>query len=274
MAGGGSQPRPGEVSLAHNGVLFLDELPEFSRETLEVLRQPLEDGQITVSRVHGSATYPCRFMLVAAMNPCPCGYHGSRGGMPLHPHAIARYRQRISGPLLDRIDLHVEARPVEYEALAARPGANPARPSAAGWPSPRPAARPVQGRRGTLQRPAAQRAAAPVLPAGPRRRNDAAGAFDRMGYSARAYDRILRVARTVADLNGREVIDAAALMEALQYRQMDGKDKGEPSAVPCPGRPEQRRTAPAENGGGCAFTLFQFLWSRRYSRNAGVWLQY
>ena len=126
MAGGGSQPRPGEVSLAHNGVLFLDELPEFSRETLEVLRQPLEDGQITVSRVHGSATYPCRFMLVAAMNPCPCGYHGCPGQeCRCTPSAIARYRQRISGPLLDRIDLHVEARPVEYEALAAETGGEP-----------------------------------------------------------------------------------------------------------------------------------------------------
>ena len=123
MAGGGSTPRPGEVSLAHNGVLFLDELPEFSRDTLEVLRQPLEDGAVTVSRVHGTARYPCQFMLAAAMNPCKCGYlgHPTRE-CTCTPSAIEQYRRRISGPLLDRIDLHVEAMPVEYEALAAEAG--------------------------------------------------------------------------------------------------------------------------------------------------------
>ena len=126
IAGGGTVPRPGEVSLAHNGVLFLDELPEFSREALEVLRQPIEDGCISVSRVHGTATYPCRFMLVAAMNPCKCGYYGSGvRECSCTPSAIERYRQRISGPLLDRIDLHVEARPVEYDALAAKTGGEP-----------------------------------------------------------------------------------------------------------------------------------------------------
>ena len=223
MAGGGSQPRPGEVSLAHNGVLFLDELPEFSRETLEVLRQPLEDGQITVSRVHGSATYPCRFMLVAAMNPCPCGYHGCPGQeCRCTPSAIARYRQRISGPLLDRIDLHVEARPVEYEALAAETGGEPSETIRRRVAE----ARALQqdrykgaGVRCNAQLPSGLlRRFCPLAPAA---ETMLRAAFDRMGYSARAYDRILRVARTVADLNGREVIDAAALMEALQYRQMD-----------------------------------------------------
>ena len=123
IVGGGSVPRPGEVSLAHNGVLFLDELPEFSRDTLEVLRQPLEDGAVTVSRVHGTARYPCQFMLAAAMNPCKCGYlgHPTRE-CTCTPSAIEQYRRRISGPLLDRIDLHVEAMPVEYEALAAEAG--------------------------------------------------------------------------------------------------------------------------------------------------------
>lgn len=134
IAGGGTVPRPGEVSLAHNGVLFLDELPEFSREALEVLRQPIEDGCISVSRVHGTATYPCRFMLVAAMNPCKCGYYGSGvRECSCTPSAIERYRQRISGPLLDRIDLHVEARPVEYDALAAKPAASRAPISVRGW---------------------------------------------------------------------------------------------------------------------------------------------
>ena len=223
MAGGGSQPRPGEVSLSHNGVLFLDELPEFSRETLEVLRQPLEDGQITVSRVHGSATYPCRFMLVAAMNPCPCGYHGCPGHeCTCTPSAIARYRQRISGPLLDRIDLHVEARPVDYDALAAETGGEASADIRARVAR----VRALQqerykgtGVRCNAQLPGGQlRRFCPLAPAAERMLR---AAFDRMGYSARAYDRILRVARTIADLNGSEVIDTAALMEALQYRQMD-----------------------------------------------------
>ena len=123
IVGGGSVPRPGEVSLAHNGVLFLDELPEFARDTLEVLRQPLEDGRVTVSRVHGTASYPCRFMLVAAMNPCKCGYlgHPTRE-CTCTPSAVDAYRRRISGPLLDRIDLHVEALPVEYDDLASEQG--------------------------------------------------------------------------------------------------------------------------------------------------------
>ena len=223
MAGGGSNPRPGEVSLAHNGVLFLDELPEFGRETLEVLRQPLEDGQITVSRVHASATYPCRFMLVAAMNPCPCGYHGCPGHeCTCTPSAIARYRQRISGPLLDRIDLQVEARPVEYDALAAAAG---------GETSAAIRARVAAVRELQRQRYAGLGFACNAhLPSGQLRRfcplstpaeQMLRAAFARMGYSARAYDRILRVARTVADMNGAEVIGPGELMEALQYRQLD-----------------------------------------------------
>ena len=223
IAGGGTVPRPGEVSLAHNGVLFLDELPEFSREALEVLRQPIEDGCISVSRVHGTATYPCRFMLVAAMNPCKCGYYGSGvRECSCTPSAIERYRQRISGPLLDRIDLHVEARPVEYDSLAAKPGAEPStdiRTRVA-------AVRAMQAQRYkslgftcNAQLPSGMlRRYCPLAPAAERLLR---GAFERMGYSARAYDRILRVARTIADMNGVEQIGAAELMEALQYRRMD-----------------------------------------------------
>ena len=223
MAGGGSTPRPGEVSLAHNGVLFLDELPEFSREALEVLRQPIEDGCISVSRVHGTATYPCRFMLVAAMNPCKCGYYGSGvRECSCTPSAIERYRQRISGPLLDRIDLHVEARPVEYDALAAKTGGEPSadiRTRVA-------AVRAIQAQRYqglgftcNAQLPSGMlRRYCPLAPAAEKLLR---GAFERMGYSARAYDRILRVARTIADMNGVEQIGAAELMEALQYRRMD-----------------------------------------------------
>ena len=223
LAGGGSMPRPGDVSLAHNGVLFLDELPEFSRDALEVLRQPLEDGRVTVSRVSGCATYPCRFMLVAAINPCKCGYFGSGvRECTCTPSAIDRYRQRISGPLLDRIDIHVEARAVEYSDLAAETGGES---SAA-----------IRARVETVRRLQRERYAGmgflcnAHLPSGILRRycrltpvaqTMLQNAFEKMGYSARAYDRILRVARTIADLNGVETIGTAELMEALQYRRMD-----------------------------------------------------
>ena len=226
LAGGGTVPRPGEISLAHNGVLFLDELPEFSRDTLEVLRQPLEDGAVTVSRVHGTATYPCKFMLVAAMNPCKCGYlgHPTRE-CTCTPSAIEQYRRRISGPLLDRIDLHVEALPVEYEDLAAEQGGEPSAAVRARVVAARTLQRQryhaLPGVRCNAQLPgSALRQFCRMTPTAEKLLR---GAFERLGYSARAYDRILRVARTAADLDGSEVLDSVHLSEALQYRSLDRK---------------------------------------------------
>ena len=225
LAGGGSSPRPGEVSLAHDGVLFLDELPEFSRDALEILRQPVEDGQVTVSRVAGSATYPSRFLLAAAMNPCRCGYFGHpTRACTCPPSAIDRYRQKISGPLLDRIDLHVEVAPVEYEDLADTAGGE----SSAAILARVLAAREIQAARyaGTGVRcnaqlpPALLRRYCATTPAAASLLREA---FRAMGLSARAYDRILKVARTIADLAGADRIGEEHLAEALQYRSLDRK---------------------------------------------------
>ena len=222
-------PRPGEISLAHNGVLFLDELPEFDRAALELLRQPIEEGQVTISRVSGTLTYPCSMIVVAAMNPCPCGYYGH----PTRPcsctqQKVSRYLNRVSGPLLDRLDLHIEVAPVEFSHLSSRKKAE----SSAAIRERVNAARAIQQKRyaGTSVRCNAELTAAmvreycQVTEAGMKVLKQA---FDRLGLSARGYDRILKVSRTIADLAGSEVIDLPHISEAIQYRSLDRKYWGQ-----------------------------------------------
>ncbi len=224
LLGGGAHPMPGEVSLAHHGVLFLDELPEFHRNVLEVLRQPLEDGQVTIARAAASVTFPCRFMLVAAMNPCPCGYYGDpQRECRCPPIAIQRYRSRISGPLLDRIDLHIEVPAVRYQelsALARGEGSSTIRERVI-------RARRVQRERFKSARRVTCNAAMRARDVQLHARPDEGGqqvlklAMQDMHFSARAYDRILKVARTIADLAGQDTINEAHVMEAVQYRSLD-----------------------------------------------------
>ncbi len=228
LAGGGRIPRPGEVSLAHHGVLFLDELPEFEREVLEVLRQPLEDGLVTISRAAGTLTYPCRFMLTAAMNPCPCGYSGD----PTHPCTctptqIHKYRGRISGPLLDRIDVQIEVpRPRQDKLMA----------PAQGEPSSAVRARiaAARARQASRLNPRGMHCNAHM---GAREIKDFCAldqqsqdfliqAVNRFGFSARAHHRLLKLARTIADLAGEERIGLGHLAEAVQYRILDRRGEG------------------------------------------------
>jgi magnesium chelatase family protein len=217
LVGGGGNPRPGEISLAHRGVLFLDELPEFDRRVLEVLREPLESGKVTISRALRKSDFPARFQLVAAMNPCPCGYLGHYGGRcRCTPDQVARYRGKLSGPLLDRIDIHIDVPAVPQEALLA---AAPGEPSAA-----------VRERVTAARARQLERQGKPNVELGTKEvdrhcRADRQGetllkqAIARLGLSARAYHRVLKLARTIADLAGAEAIGANHVAEAIGYRR-------------------------------------------------------
>ena len=221
MAGGGPTPRPGEISLAHNGVLFLDELPEFHSDVLEVLRQPLEDGQTQISRVSGSVTYPSRFMLVCAMNPCKCGWYGHPSGRcTCTDQAVHRYLSRLSGPMLDRIDICVDVPALDYDELS---GASAPAESSETIRARVNAARAVQTARYGPDGPACNAQMGPhelrhYCGLDEPCRELIRGAYRRLGLTARGYDRILRVARTIADLDGAADIAAHHLAEALQYR--------------------------------------------------------
>ena len=220
LVGGGSDPRPGEISRAHNGVLFLDELAEFSRHVLEVLREPVESGRITISRANGQADYPASFQLVAAMNPCPCGYHGDKqGDCRCSAEVVQRYRGKISGPLLDRIDIHIQVNRPSVELL--RPDAPK------GEPSKQVAKRIRVAREIQFERAGKTNAALNTTELEKFVRADKASyallerATEKLALSARAYQRIQRVARTIADLAGDESVRASHMAEALSMRQLD-----------------------------------------------------
>jgi len=226
LIGGGVIPQPGEVSLAHHGVLFLDEFPEFTRSTLEMIRQPLEDGWVTIPRVHATLRFPARIMLVAAMNPCPCGYYTDpKRPCKCSPTAIERYLSRISGPLIDRIDIHIEVPPVPWRQLRGETDGQ----SSAQMRGQVLAARTRQRGRfadgdstttnGTMSSRQVRKFC----------KLDSAGelllkqAMTELGLSARAHDKVLRIARTIADIEGQENIQAHHLAEAIQYRRLDRK---------------------------------------------------
>lgn len=225
LIGGGKEPIPGEISLAHLGVLFLDELPEFNKSTLELLRGPLEDNKITISRLNSKVTFPSKFMFVAAMNPCPCGYYGSdEKECVCSEYKIAKYMNKISGPLLDRIDVQIEVKPVDYKNLK-------------------------ESKKGKTSKEIRQKVnfakniqierykdynfySNSEIPTNliekyckldDKAENILMSAFNKLGLSARAYTRILKVARTIADLDGKEVIESEHIAEAIQYRNLDRK---------------------------------------------------
>jgi magnesium chelatase family protein len=225
LSGGGVIPHPGEISLAHHGVLFLDELPEFNRGAMEVLRQPMEDGKVTISRVSGSLSYPCSVMVIAAMNPCPCGYFGHPSRKcTCSPERVEKYLSRVSGPLLDRLDLHIDVMPVEFHQISS------IRPSESSSE--------IRDRVNEARKLQQVRFAGSGIFANARitpgrlqefcpleksAQDLLQSAFDRMGLSARGYERILKVARTIADLDRKEVIGPQHIAEAVQYRSLDRK---------------------------------------------------
>ena len=225
LSGGGTIPQPGEISLAHNGVLFLDELPEFNRQAIEILRQPMEDGTVTISRVQGTLTYPCRVMVVAAMNPCPCGYFGHpTRACTCEKGAVSKYLNRISGPLLDRLDLHIDVPPVDYDSLASHQKSEPSSEIRKRVMK----VRQIQQQRFSGKGIYTNAQIPPGLLEECCPMDDGAkamlkSAFERLGLSGRAYDRILKVARTVADLEESEIIRRPHIAEAIQYRSLDRK---------------------------------------------------
>ncbi len=219
IGGGSGSPRPGEVSLAHNGILFLDEFPEFPRNVLELLRQPLEDSTVTISRSHMTLCFPSSFMLVAAMNPCPCGFYSdSTRECRCTPGIIQRYLGKISGPLLDRIDIHIEVPAVPYKELRGDAANGETSAQMRGRVE---AARAIQYKRGygNARMPSRLIRKECALDATGERTLELA--VRKMSLSARAHDRILKVARTIADLDGAEAISARHLAEAVQYRSLD-----------------------------------------------------
>jgi magnesium chelatase family protein len=223
LIGGGSMPRPGEVSMAHNGVLFLDELPEFRKNVLEVLRHPLEDGRVTISRAAISLTYPADFMLIGAMNPCPCGFLGdTHKECVCTPMQVQQYRSKISGPLLDRIDIHCEVPAVRFKELSGERSGEPSSEIKKRVDKARGAQ--AERFRGSAIHSNSQ------LPSRLMKKHCALKgeaskliemAVERLGLSARAYTRVLKVARTIADLDGSADIEARHLSEAIQYRSLD-----------------------------------------------------
>lgn len=225
MIGGGKIPKPGEISLAHNGVLFLDELPEFNKNTLEVLRGPLEDRVVTISRVNAVLTYPCNFMFVASMNPCPCGFYGSLDKeCTCSPQAISKYMGKISGPLLDRIDIQIEVTPVKYQKLDSSEKIE----SSIEIKKRVDLARKIQQKRYEKDAIYTNSQLSPKLIEQYCKLNNESKkilelAFHRLGLSARAYGRILKVARTIADLEQKENIGTEQVAEAIQYRSLDKK---------------------------------------------------
>ncbi len=225
LSGGGTKPKPGELSLAHNGVLFLDELPEFNRSTMEVLRQPIENGTITISRAACALTYPCSVMLICAMNPYPCGYYGHPTRKCTCPNgAPARYLSKVSGPLLDRLDIHVEVPPVDYNQLSDTECGE----SSAEIRARVNAARRIQQERFKGTGITCNAKMTPSLTRKYCILSETASktleiSFERLGLSARAYDKILKVARTIADLDESENIENKHILEAIQYRSLDRK---------------------------------------------------